>query len=163
MTKEENFIDKKIISFSDISKKAIKWRKEDRIIVFTNGCFDLIHPGHLSILAKSRGACDRLVVGLNSDVSVRQLKGRSRPIQTENSRASIMASLASVDLVVLFSEDTPIKLIETIKPDVLAKGADYSLNEVVGTDFVQSYGGKVLLIDLEEGHSTTKTIERLMR
>ena len=153
----------KIMSLEAAGAQVEKWRNRGDKIGFTNGCFDLIHPGHLSILAKSRGACDRLVVGLNSDVSVRQLKGRSRPIQTENSRASIMASLASVDLVVLFSEDTPIKLIETIKPDVLAKGADYSLNEVVGTDFVQSYGGKVLLIDLEEGHSTTKTIERLMR
>ena len=153
----------KIVSLEAAEAQVEKWRNGGDKIGFTNGCFDLIHPGHLSILAKSRGACDRLVVGLNSDVSIRQLKGKSRPIQTEDSRASIMASLASVDLVVLFSEETPIKLIETFKPDVLAKGADYAFNDVVGADFVQAYGGKVLLIDLEEGHSTTKTIERLVR
>ena len=139
------------------------WRAEGKRIGFTNGCFDLIHPGHVALLAKSRAACDRLVVGLNSDASVRRLKGPSRPVQNEAARAAVLASLASVDLVVVFDEDTPIRLIEAIRPEILAKGADYTLDQVVGGAFVHSYGGKVVLVDLEPGHSTTATIARMSR
>lgn len=137
------------------------WRRQGARIGFTNGCFDLLHPGHVSLLAQARAACDRLVVGLNSDASVRRLKGLGRPVQTEAARAQVLASLASVDLVVSFEEDTPIELIHAIRPDLLVKGADYRLEEVVGADFVQSYGGRVLLAAIEPGHSTTATIRRL--
>ena len=137
------------------------WRRQGARIGFTNGCFDLLHPGHVSLLAQAKAGCDRLVVGLNSDASVRRLKGTGRPVQPEAARAQVLASLASVDLVVLFEEDTPIALIEAVRPDLLVKGADYRVEDVVGGAFVQSYGGKVLLAALEPGHSTTATIRRL--
>ena len=153
----------KILSLEDAKKKVEFWRSQSDKIGFTNGCFDLIHPGHLALLAESRLVCDRLIVGLNSDTSVKQIKGESRPIQNEESRASVLASLACVDMVVVFSEETPIELIKALRPDFLSKGADYLLENVVGADLVQSYGGQVLLVDIEEGHSTTRTIERLER
>lgn len=138
-----------------------KWRDGGDRIGFTNGCFDLLHPGHVSLLAQSRVACDRLVVGLNSDASVQRLKGENRPVQVESARAQVLASLSDVDLVVLFAEDTPLDLIAAIKPDVLIKGADYTRTQVVGADVVEGYGGRVVLADLVDGHSTTDTIERL--
>lgn len=137
------------------------WRHQGYKIGFTNGCFDLIHPGHISLLRQSRAACDRLVVAMNTDASVKKLKGDNRPIQNQQSRATVMSSLDSVDAVVLFDEDTPMKLIEAIKPDVLVKGADYTVATVVGSDFVQSYGGKILLAKLEEGFSTTNTVKKI--
>jgi len=118
-------------------------------------------PPHVALLAQSRAACDRLVVGLNSDESIARLKGANRPVQPEAARAAVLASLASVDLVVVFAEDTPLALIEAIRPDILVKGADYRVEEVVGADIVQSYGGKVLLADLIAGHSTTATIKKI--
>ena len=151
----------KVMPLEAAVEQVAAWRAKGERVGFTNGCFDLIHPGHVAILVKSRAACDRLVVGLNADESVKRLKGESRPVQNEAARAAVMASLASVDLVVLFTDDTPVKLIEALRPDVLAKGADYTVAEVVGGEFVQSYGGEILLVDLEEGHSTTGTIERM--
>jgi D-beta-D-heptose 7-phosphate kinase/D-beta-D-heptose 1-phosphate adenosyltransferase len=139
------------------------WRRQGLKIGFTNGCFDLLHPGHISLLDQARAACDRLVVGLNSDASVVRLKGPSRPIQHDSERAIVLASLASVDLVVIFAEDTPLELIRAIRPDVLVKGADYTVETVVGADFVQGYGGKVLLAELAPGHSTSATLARLGR
>lgn len=153
--------DRKILALTPALDRIAAWRKRGDRIGFTNGCFDLIHPGHVALLSKSRAACDRLVVGLNSDDSVRRLKGETRPVQNEASRASVLASLASVDMVIIFGEDTPVRLIEGIKPDILAKGADYTIDQVVGADIVRASGGSVLLVDLEEGHSTTATIERL--
>jgi D-beta-D-heptose 7-phosphate kinase / D-beta-D-heptose 1-phosphate adenosyltransferase len=138
-----------------------RWRHRGLKIGFTNGCFDLLHPGHVSLLAQARAACDRLVVGLNSDLSVKRLKGPERPVQAEAARAAVLASLASVDLVVIFEEDTPLELIRAIRPDVLVKGADYRIDEVVGGDLVQSWGGTVLLADLSPGFSTTATIARI--
>lgn len=138
-----------------------RWRARGQVIGFTNGCFDLLHPGHVSLLAQARAACDRLVVGLNSDESIVRLKGPNRPVQPEAARAAVLASLASVDLVVVFAEDTPLALIDAIRPDILVKGADYRVEEVVGADIVQSYGGKVLLADLIAGHSTTATIKKI--
>ena len=129
---------------------------------FTNGCFDLVHPGHISLMSQARGECDRLIVGLNTDASIRRLKGEGRPVTNENSRAIVLASLSDVDLVIPFAEDTPIKLIEEIKPDVLIKGADYTVETVVGADIVQAYGGRVHLASLKQGFSTTGTIERLL-
>ena len=151
----------KLLALAPALDRIAAWRMRGDRIGFTNGCFDLIHPGHVALLSKSRAACDRLIVGLNSDDSVRRLKGETRPVQNEASRAAVLASLASVDMVILFGEDTPEALIEAIKPDVLAKGADYTIDQVVGADIVKANGGTILLVDLEEGHSTTATIERL--
>ncbi len=146
----------------DAALEAIqRWRARGKRIGFTNGCFDLIHPGHLSRLSQAKAGCDRLVVGLNSDESGRRLKGEGRPIQQETSRALVLASLEAVDLVVIFAEDTPRALIEATRPDLLVKGADYTIDQVVGADLVRSYGGKVLLAELLPGHSTTETIARL--
>lgn len=140
-----------------------EWRGTGQKIGFTNGCFDLIHPGHITLLTKARKACDKLIVGLNTDQSVKLIKGQNRPIQDEMGRSTVLASLACVDLVILFSEETPQNLIEVIHPDVLVKGADYKLEDVVGADTVQSYGGNVLLVDIEVGHSTTGTIARIIK
>ncbi len=140
-----------------------RWREAGLRVGFTNGCFDLIHPGHVRLLQEARARCDRLVVGLNSDASVRRLKGPERPVQNETARATVMASMASADLVVLFAEDTPERLIEAIRPDLLFKGADYTVDQVVGASFVLQHGGRVELIDLEAGHSTTATIRRMTK
>jgi len=137
------------------------WRRRGERIGFTNGCFDLIHPGHVSLLTQARAACDRLVVAINSDESVRRLKGAGRPVQNETARAIVLASLAAVDLVVVFDEDTPIPLLQALHPDVLVKGADYALDQVVGGDIVRAYGGKVLLAELAPGHSTSRTIAKM--
>ena len=125
-------------------------------IGFANGCFDLIHPGHVHLLTRARAGCDRLIVALNTDASVRRLKGPTRPVQNEDARAIVMASLSPVDMVMLFDEDTPLELIRALRPDVLIKGADYTVDQVVGGDLVQSWGGEVLLVELREGHSTTR-------
>lgn len=151
----------KLVSREQAAERIAAWRRQGLKIGFTNGCFDLLHPGHVSLLAQARAACDRLVVGLNSDASVSRLKGPSRPVQTEAARATVMASLRSVDLVVIFGEDTPLALIEALRPDVLVKGADYTVETVVGADRVQSWGGRVLLAELAQGHSTSATIARI--
>jgi D-beta-D-heptose 7-phosphate kinase / D-beta-D-heptose 1-phosphate adenosyltransferase len=140
-----------------------RWRRQGFRIGFTNGCFDLLHPGHVSLIAQAKAACDRLVVGLNSDRSARRLKGPTRPVQLELARSAVLASLSAVDLIVIFEEDTPIELIRAIQPKVLVKGADYRLDEVVGADIVKRGGGEVLLADLMPGYSTTATIARLAR
>jgi D-beta-D-heptose 7-phosphate kinase/D-beta-D-heptose 1-phosphate adenosyltransferase len=151
----------KILPLRAVQDLIARWRARGLRIGFTNGCFDLIHPGHVSLLAQARAACDRLVVGLNSDSSVRGLKGDGRPVNTEMARAVVLASLASVDCVAIFEEETPMRLIEAIRPDLLVKGADYTIERVVGAEFVQSYGGQILLATLKQGHSTTGTIARL--
>ena len=153
----------KVLPLEGAVDRVERWRRQGRRIGFTNGCFDLLHPGHVSLLQQARAACDRLVVGLNSDESVRRLKGETRPVQSELARATVLASLASVDLVVIFGEDTPQALIRALRPDVLVKGADYTVDRVVGAELVQSYGGRVLLADLAAGHSTTATIARMGR
>ena len=137
------------------------WRRQGLRVGFTNGCFDLIHPGHVSLLAQAKAACDRLVVGLNTDASVARLKGPGRPVQPEAARATVLASLAAVDVVVPFAEDTPLALILSLRPDVLVKGADYRLDQVVGAEEVRGWGGRVLLARLEPGFSTTATIAGL--
>ncbi len=136
------------------------WRMLGLRVAFTNGCFDVLHPGHVSLLNQARRAADRLVVGLNSDASVRRLKGSGRPVQTAASRARVLSSLRAVDAVVIFDEDTPLRLITAIEPDVLVKGADYKIETVVGADFVLQRGGQVVLADLVPSHSTTETIRR---
>jgi D-beta-D-heptose 7-phosphate kinase/D-beta-D-heptose 1-phosphate adenosyltransferase len=140
-----------------------RWRRQGLRIGFTNGCFDLLHPGHVALIEQAKGACDRLVVGLNSDASAARLKGPGRPVQNQSARGAVLASLAAADLIVVFDEDTPIDLIRAVRPHLLVKGADYRLNEVVGADFVKSIGGEVLLADIVPGYSTTATIARLAR
>src|SRR6516162_119842 len=161
--RRRNFIasDEKIMVTEAALQRIAEWRTHGLRIGLTNGCFDLIHPGHVHLLARARAACDRLVVALNTDLSVRRLKGPERPIQSEAARATVMSSLASVDLVVLFAEDTPLSLIEAIGPDVLVKGADYHPEQVVGADIVRRNGGKVLLVDLLPNQGTTATIARV--
>jgi D-beta-D-heptose 7-phosphate kinase/D-beta-D-heptose 1-phosphate adenosyltransferase len=153
----------KVMSLAGAAERVEQWRRGGDRVGFTNGCFDLLHPGHISLIEQARGACDRLIVGLNSDDSVARLKGDGRPIQSEAARAQVLASLASVDLVVIYGEDTPLAQLETLRPDVLVKGADYAISEVVGAELVQGYGGTVLLADIAEGYSTTTTIEKMAR
>jgi D-beta-D-heptose 7-phosphate kinase/D-beta-D-heptose 1-phosphate adenosyltransferase len=155
--------DRKIVERSEAAQRAAAWRSQGLRVGFANGCFDLIHPGHVWLLRQARASCDRLIVGLNTDASVKRLKGPTRPLQNETARATVMASLAPADLVVLFDEDTPLELIRALRPDVLVKGADYRLDQVVGADLVQGWGGTVLLVDLQAGHSTTGTIRRMVK
>ena len=151
----------KIVSNLEAVEIADGWRKNGKVVGFTNGCFDILHPGHVSMLRQARSSCDYLIVGLNSDDSVRRLKGEDRPVQTEAARAYILASLPHVDLVVTFGEDTPESLIGKLIPDVLIKGADYHRQDVVGADLVEGTGGRIVLIELEPGYSTTDTIARM--
>ena len=153
----------KVLSAEQVKDRVDLWRRSGHKIGFTNGCFDLLHPGHVSLLKQAKKACGRLVVGLNSDGSVEKLKGDGRPVQSEAARATMLASLETVDAVVIFSEKTPIKLIRALKPDVLVKGADYDLKGVVGADVVKRYGGKVLLAKIVSGHSTSATIARMAK
>jgi D-beta-D-heptose 7-phosphate kinase / D-beta-D-heptose 1-phosphate adenosyltransferase len=152
--------DSKIYTLDSVIKFVQMWREQGKSIAFTNGCFDLLHPGHMSLLEQAKRSADRLIVGLNSDDSIRRLKGLDRPIQHEIARATVLSSLKFVDAVVIFSEDTPIDLIHALEPDVLVKGADYTLDKVVGADFVRSRGGSVVLAELIEGHSTSGMVRR---
>lgn len=151
----------KIVDRAALLERVAAWRRAGFAVGFTNGCFDLLHPGHVSLLRQARAACDRLIVALNSDASVARLKGDGRPVQDEAARAAVLASLATVDLVVIFPEDTPLDLIDALRPDVLVKGADYGRDEVVGADAVERHGGRVLLAELAPGHSTSATLRRL--
>ena len=154
-------LDDKILEIDEAKALREAWRSAKVRVGFTNGCFDLVHPGHVRLLQKARAACDRLIVGLNSDASVKRLKGPERPVQQEMARATVMAAIGAVDLVVLFEEDTPEDLIRALLPDVLFKGADYTIDQVVGGDIVRAAGGEVRLIDLEAGHSTTSMVRRM--
>ncbi len=138
-----------------------EWKEQGLVVGFTNGCFDILHPGHVSLLEQARAECDRLVVALNTDESVRRLKGETRPINTLESRARVVAALRSVDCVTSFGQETPLELIRTLAPDVLVKGADYAPDKVVGGDFVRAAGGRVVLARLTAGQSTTDTIDRI--
>jgi D-beta-D-heptose 7-phosphate kinase / D-beta-D-heptose 1-phosphate adenosyltransferase len=151
----------KVVALETALERIQRWRAAGERIAFTNGCFDLIHPGHVSLLSQARAAADRLIVGLNSDASIHRLKGPDRPVQNETARGIVLASMSAVDLVLLFDEDTPIELIRAIQPELLVKGADYRLDQVVGADLVQSHGGRVMLAELLPGHSTTGTIARV--
>ncbi len=152
--------EKVVAAGSDLGGLLAEWRKQELRIGFTNGCFDILHPGHVKVLTAARGACDRLIVGLNSDASVKRLKGEERPVQDEGARAEVLAGLEAVDLVVIFEEDTPINLITQIKPSVLVKGGDYTRDQVVGHEVVEAHGGEVLLVDVLPGHSTTTLVNR---
>lgn len=152
---------RKVVAAAAAAEAAERWRTRGYKVGFTNGCFDLLHPGHVHLLEQCRSMCDRLIVGINSDASVSRLKGPTRPAQSEAARAAVLASLASVDLVCLFEEDTPLDLLRLIRPDLLIKGADYTRETVVGATEVESWGGGVALAELLPGHSTTATLARL--
>ena len=137
------------------------WSLLNKKVVFTNGCFDIMHAGHISYLSQARDLGDILVLGLNSDASVGRLKGPNRPIIDENNRALMLAALHVIDLVVLFEEDTPMELLEVVRPDILVKGGDYTIDTIVGADFVQSYGGHVQALPFVEGFSTSNIIEKI--
>ena len=149
----------KILKIDELSRRLSSLRKRGKKIVFTNGCFDIIHPGHVKVfrLAKSMG--DVLVVGVNTDASVGRLKGPSRPVSDEKSRAQVVAAMESVDYVVLFGRDTPLELIKRIRPDVLVKGADYSTGKIVGAEYAE----KVVRVPLAKNHSTTRLISRIKK
>ena len=144
----------------DWMNQVKKWKEEGKKIVFTNGCFDIIHAGHVDYLEKAKSLGDVLIVGLNSDESVRRIKGKDRPVNTQEHRKRVLEALKPVDLVIIFDEDTPERLIKLIKPDVLVKGGDWSIENIVGADFVRSYGGEVITIDFVYDISTTKIIEK---
>jgi len=152
--------EKIVFDWSVLDVRLATWRRQGLRIGFTNGCFDLLHPGHIKVLTQARAACDRLLVGLNSDASVTRLKGKGRPVQNERARAEVLAALEAVDLVAVFDQDTPLKLIQRVRPKVLVKGADYSRSQVIGREVVEAQGGEVVLVPLVPGHSTSATIKR---
>jgi D-beta-D-heptose 7-phosphate kinase/D-beta-D-heptose 1-phosphate adenosyltransferase len=152
--------EKIVFDWSVLDERLAQWRRHGLRIGFTNGCFDLLHRGHIRLLAEARAACDRLVVGLNSDASTTRLKGKGRPINPAEGRAEVLAALEAVDLVVVFEEDTPLELIKRVRPAVLVKGADYRREEVIGRDVVEAADGDVILVDLVPGHSTTGLVRR---
>ncbi len=151
----------KVADVTAAEARLARWRRSEQKIVFTNGCFDLLHPGHVSLLHQARHLGDRLIVGLNTDDSIKRLKGPSRPILPGPDRAAILSALEDVDMVVFFDEDTPLNLIGRLKPDILVKGSDYQIHEVVGKKEVEAYGGQVRLVDLLEGYSTTSIAQKL--
>ena len=162
MTSAKLYTTEKLINFSKVRSTTEKLKALNKIIGFTNGCFDLLHPGHIQLIKMAKKSCDILIVGLNSDKSVKILKGNKRPIQNELTRALILSSLTNVDFVTIFNELHPLKLIKTIRPNVLFKGSDYILDQVVGADFVISYGGKVEIISLLPSFSTTNIIKNIL-
>ena len=154
-------IKSKIVDFSEIRNLVSKWKSEGNRIVFTNGCFDVLHFGHVSYLAEAKDLGDKMIIGLNSDASVKRLKGETRPINGQHERAVLLAALQFVDAVVIFDEDTPEKLIKNVEPDFLVKGGDYTIDTIVGANFVMSYGGKVITIPLVENFSSSIIIKKL--
>lgn len=153
----------KIMRLDQAIAQVAAWQQSGQKIVFTNGCFDLVHLGHIDYLEKARNLGDKLVLGLNTDASVSRIKGPLRPVVNQEARARLMAALSFVDTVILFDEPTPLQLIEAIKPDILVKGDDYSIETIVGADFVLANGGDVKTIALVEGYSTTKLIEKIKK
>ncbi len=157
----QKFITDKIIRKKEELENTLSiWKFKEEKIVFTNGCFDILHRGHVEYLAKAAAFGTKLVIGLNTDCSVKRLKGESRPVNDEEARAIVLASLLFTDKIIFFEEDTPLELIRYIQPDILVKGSDYKPEDIVGYDIVTSKGGKVVTVDLTEGFSTTKIIEK---
>ena len=154
-------IKSKIYSLEGLKDQVNSWKKSGGKVVFTNGCFDILHRGHIEALARSANLGNRLIIGLNSDQSIQALKGENRPIENEDSRAILLASLSFVDAVVLFSEETPLNLISTLMPDVLAKGGDYEIETIVGHKIVQNNGGEVILVPFIDGYSSTNIIDKI--
>jgi D-glycero-beta-D-manno-heptose 1-phosphate adenylyltransferase len=158
-----NSIPDKILTLSDLQKRLAQWRLLDKSVVFTNGCFDILHAGHVASFTEAAKHGDILIIGLNADTSIQGLKGPNRPINDENARALLLASLVMVDAVVLFSEPTPLELILSIKPDVLVKGGDYKIEDIAGAKEVMGWGGKVIINPIIEGFSTTSIINKIQK
>lgn len=156
-------VNKKIKKLTELKKVLKKERRDGKRIVFTNGCFDILHLGHVKYLEKAKSFGDILVVGLNSDFSIQKIKGKGRPILDESSRAGILAALECVDYITIFKEGTPYKLIKFLKPDILVKGGDWKKKEIVGGRFVASYGGKVMTVPYIKGYSSSRIIEQIRR
>lgn len=163
MLVEQNAITQKIFSLPDLLLQVEDWKKNSKKIVFTNGCFDLIHPGHLSYLLEAGSLGDQLIIGVNTDSSVRKIKGEERPINEEQSRLQLLAALFFVDAVVLFDEPTPADLIEAIKPDILVKGGDYKIDSIVGAKETIERGGTVKVLNFLPGYSSTNIIEKIKK
>ena len=153
----------KILKLSDLVKVLESLREAGKRIVFTNGCFDILHAGHVRYLTAARSKGDALILGLNSDVSVKSIKPENRPIVSQDQRAEVLAGLACVDYITIFDEPDPLALIQTIKPDVLIKGADWKETEIIGSDVVKLYGGKVIRIEVVPGISTSRIIQRILK
>ena len=156
-----NSISSKILTLPELERRLAQWRIIGKTVVFTNGCFDILHAGHIASLTEAAKHGDVLIVGLNADASIKGLKGSNRPVNDENARALLLASLVMVDAVVLFSEPTPLELILKIKPDVLVKGGDYKVEDIVGAKEVMSWGGQVIINPIVEGFSTTSIINKI--
>lgn len=153
--KKLEYVKSKIFSLDELKIKLALWKFKDKKIVFTNGCFDILHLGHIDYLSKAADLGNILILGLNTDASVKKIKGKNRPITDEKSRAIILASLSFIDAVVLFDDETPYNLINTVKPDILVKGDDYKPEDIVGYDILKAYGGEVVTLNFLNGYSTT--------
>ncbi len=158
-----DIIKSKIFSKESLKYQLSVWKFQNKKLVFTNGCFDILHLGHIDYLSKAKSFGDKLIIGLNTDISVRKIKGKNRPFTDENSRATILASLLFVDAVILFDEETPFELIKFVQPDVLIKGGDYKVEDIVGYDIVKDSGGKIETLDLLEGYSTSLIEEKIKK
>ena len=156
-----NKINSKIFSLDDLKNQVNAWKQAGEEVVFTNGCFDIIHRGHIEVLAQTADLGDRLIIGLNSDSSIQKLKGEDRPIIDEQARVILLSALSFVDAVILFPEETPINLISTLLPDLLAKGGDYEIETIVGHEIVQNNGGEVILVPFVDGFSSTTIIDKI--
>ena len=161
--KRPDIIPQKIYTLAQLQSRIAQWRLLNKTIAFTNGVFDILHAGHIASLSQTAKEADYLIIGVNSDTSVKRLKGDSRPVNDQDSRMLVLASLVMIDAVVMFEEDTPLNLITTIMPDVLIKGGDYTLEQIVGAKEVMANGGKVLINPIVEGFSTTEIIQKMKR
>jgi D-beta-D-heptose 7-phosphate kinase/D-beta-D-heptose 1-phosphate adenosyltransferase len=161
--RKADIIETKIFALQDAVRRVNQWRVYNKTVAFTNGCFDILHRGHIYSLSQAAKEADYLVVGVNSDSSTKQLKGPGRPINDQQSRAIVIASLLMVDMVVIFDEETPLELIKAINPDVLVKGGDYTEDQIVGAKEVKANGGKVVINPIVEGFSTTSIIEKIQK
>lgn len=159
--KQVDFISQKILTPSQLAQRVLQWRMTGKKIAFTNGVFDILHPGHIFSLSQAAKEADYLIVGVNADASVKRLKGESRPVNKQDARVLILASLLIVDVVVLFEEDTPLELIKLVMPDVLVKGGDYTIEQIVGAKEVAANGGRVVINPVIEGFSTTNLINQI--
>ncbi|MBS1935187.1 MAG: D-glycero-beta-D-manno-heptose 1-phosphate adenylyltransferase [Bacteroidetes bacterium] len=159
--RKADIIQQKIFTLPELQRQLNRWKLLSKTVAFTNGCFDILHEGHIFSLSKAASEADILIVGVNADASVRKLKGEHRPVNNQHSRSTILASLLMVDAVVIFEEDTPLELINIIMPDVLVKGGDYTLDEIVGAKEVMANGGRVVINPILEGFSTTGLIEKI--
>lgn len=151
----------KVVDRDELGRMTRRWHAIGKTVVFTNGCFDILHQGHIEVLSRAAELGDVLVIGVNADESVRRLKGPERPVNDEHFRSLMLASLTIVDAVCVFGEDTPLELITALRPDVLVKGGDYTIDQIVGADLVQSYGGQVVTIPLADGYSTSNLIKKI--